>query len=487
MSSQSSGDEPSGNDQLDSASFPVEHDIDEEFGEPVSWTMRSSSLNADAVDEEEDDEENQPKTYEFHIVSNIDSIEKEEEEEDDGEILESHEQEQKKEELSTNNPTTVSVPIPKGEGSDQLSGEVSGSTADSITINHSAETSSSTVQENNDSRRFQHPTTTEDVIHEIEDDEDEGYSIPMHQVEQLVSMRLRQLDRDYDASLSVDISQPLPSSTTSSSSTTTGVRNPRIAASLATRPDLAAKMEALHRMAASMAMGTSSLPLPNIPVTSSTGVGSGLNNPRSSASASVSTGTLSWETFDDGEFPDDYGELQSQDSKALRTAKEKEEKERLEKEALQYAKDIEQAQGFEPFPQTQCTTKGQITALKVRKESSLTFIGDSPRVKPKSTSSSAEVSSKTTLTVTDQFTKANAQLQAKKLSSKLPPVRAVSPLANETRSAIQESMSRIHITPKGGPPSVWLEQTIQQALQRGKQSIETYQQQQSSTSSSSKG
>ncbi len=127
------------------------------------------------------------------------------------------------------------------------------------------------------------------------------------------------------------------------------------------------------------------------------------------------------------EFPDDYDAMQERDASALRG-----------QPAAPTMASFAVADGFDPFT------------------------GPLPASAPAAAATGA---ASTALSAASGLAPAPAAA-----SSTLPPARPVSPLASETKAAIQDAMSRIKITPKGRVPA-WADRVVATALQHGQASI----------------
>jgi len=215
----------------------------------------------------------------------------------------------------------------------------------------------------------------------------EAAALESSQVEQLVALRLRQLDREYVSTGALNsASAPEPSidASTSSFRSLASIR-PDLAAR---RPDLAAKIEALQKLKSQMLKTSENIveerlesaqdklgsSISLLAIGGGGGGGGGLNL------GGVDGRGVTWETFDD--FPENYGELQLKDSEAIRLAKEEAEK----------------------------ATTAKLNAAA----------------------------------------RSNTDMAPKK-PSLIPGLRPVSPLKSDTRDAIKSAMARIKISPRASP------------------------------------
>jgi hypothetical protein len=276
--------------------------------------------------------------------------------------------------------------------------------------------------EDMDKEIIAHGRLNDDELHVVEEEVDaaeiaaaEALSLETSQVEELVKMRLRQLDREYvstgitSGSMSSSASEPSIGASLSGVKSLASVR-PDLAAR---RPELAAKIEALQKLKAEMFKTSDYIRGDKFEVTkgneSLSALSSGAEGdvPKESGREHLNLGGVDgrgvvWETFDD--FPENYGELQLKDSEAIRLAKEDAER------------------------------KATISKLE---------------------------------------NVVNSPSSSKTPSSLIPGVRPVSPLKSDKRDAIKSVMARINISPRASPMA---EALAQQALERGRRSLAAFKQ-----------
>lgn len=490
-------------DQFDEFHHVHEDGLEADFGAlTLAADYESLSNQLPGIGEESDSDDEGPHQHEFVIGGHIHGNDEDGDEDDDIQ--------QPSEPVLTNSSGETG---PAVQASAEVSAQVTAVSGDSTVSNSSGVHADALLDS------LEHNSGDDDSDTETADP---VFDIPMDQVEQLVAMRMRQLDRDYSASMAVDISQPFAGLTTAPAA---GIRSggrpspapgSALAGMLAARPDLAAKVQALHQMAASMALGSEAAGALGAASSAARRAGAGgLAAPQPQAAGQ-------WETFD---FPDDYGDLQAADSEAIRKARSSDDGPESGSNAGASQDDAAAAAGFDPFPPPPSAAApsggdgagfntaaagassihpAAVVSLAV-KGSSLVFVGDGfdratkgkgkvtasaasaaagarigslPAAPPSSSSASTAASAGS---ASAAIAAGVAQVEARKATAKLPPVRPVSPLRSDTRDAISSAMSRIKINPRIGQPggiSPWAEQLVQQALDRGKKSIAAHQVQQ---------